>query len=120
MRSETAAANATAVNIRNGASFLKNLKVEQRKLSAPQLYLQVYNTNLPTVGTTKPVFVVPVPAMNANVDAASLSIEAMGPFGGMYFSTALSFACTTTPDGLTAPTAGDEPRVIIDYNQLGA
>ena len=120
MRSETAAANATAVDVRTGAVLIKNIKVTQRTTDAPRLFLQIFNVHNPTVGTTDPEIVIPVPAGNANLDAASLSIEAMSPTGGLYLSTGFAYAVTTVFDGLTAPDAGDEPQVLIDYNQLGA
>ena len=120
MISDTAALNATPVNIRNGASIVRNIQLEQRMKTAAELYVQIYNINAPTVGTDKPVMVLPVPAGNTLLEVAQLSVIFQGPFGGRLHSTALSIACTTTPDGLTAPTGGQEPRVVVDYNQLGA
>lgn len=119
MQSRTDAQNATATQVRSGATLLKGFKVEQRTTDAPRLFLQVYNTNSPTVGTTAPEVVVPVPAGSANFDSARLGGQLQGNGGGLYLSTGLAYAVTTTHDGLTAPDAGDEPVVMLDYEQLG-
>ena len=120
MRSETAAQNATATAVRSGASLVRSVKVEQRATAAGALSLQIFNTNSPTVGTTAPIMVVPVPAGNSTLEASVLDISLHGPLGGLYCSTGLSYACTTTPSGSTNPTAGQEPTVRVDYNQVGA
>jgi len=120
LRSETAAANATAVDVRTGAVLIKNIKVAQRTVDAPRLFLQIFNVHNPSVGSTAPEIVIPVPAGNATLDSASLSVEAMTPVGGLYLSTGFAYAVTTTPSGSTNPDGGDEPRILIDYNQLGA
>lgn len=118
-RSRTDAANATAVAVRNGRTHIKNIRVEQRASAAPQLFLQVFNTNAPTVGTTAPEVVVPVPAGQANMDLVTLDLPLMAKRGGLELGTGFAYAVTTTHDGLTAPTAGQEPTVIIDYEPLG-
>lgn len=120
MRSRTEAANATAVAVRNGRTLLKSVRVEQRTTDAPALKLQIFNTNAPTVGTTAPFMVVPVPAGSALLMISFHKEEYQGPFGGVDLGTGFSYAVTTTHDGLTAPDAGDEPVVDIHYEQLGA
>ena len=120
MRSDTPVTNATAVVVRNGRTIVKNISIEQRNSAAPVLYLQVFNTNAPTVGTTAPIIVMQSPAGNANLDVNQISSDFQGPLGGFDFSTGLSYAATTTFNGSTNPTAGQEPRVTMDYNQIGA
>ena len=120
MRSETAAANATAVAVRNGTTVINDVTVEQRAPAAPVLYLQVFNTNAPTVGTTLPRFVIEVPAGNVTLDNNPLRCDYDGPLGGAYMATGLAYAVTTTQTGNTNPTAGQEPRVVLNYNQIGA
>jgi len=120
MRQETAAANATAVLVRTGRTVVRSIRVEQRAKTAPVLYLQIFNNAAPTVGTTLPDHVIQIPAGDTNLDAAVLDVTYSGAFGGANFGTAVSYAATTTATGLTAPTAGQEPRVLVDYNQIGA
>lgn len=119
MVSRTNAQNATATVVRNGRTILKSIKVEQRASAAPVLYLQIFNTNAPTVGTTAPVEVIQVPAGNANVDVNDKKVVYQAKFGGFDLSTGFSYAATTTHDGNTAPTAGQEPTVEIHYETLG-
>jgi len=120
MRSDTPAANATAVLVRTGRTVVKNISVEQRAPTAPVLYMQIYNNAAPTVGTTVPNDVIEIPAGNANLDVSQLGVDYVGPWGGKNYGTALAFAVTTTNGGSTNPTAGQEPRVTIDYNAIGA
>lgn len=119
MQSRTAAQNATATVVRNGAVLLKNIRVEQRAASAPRLFLQLFNTNAPTVGTTAPELVVPVAAGSANKDSARTEFRVQGEHGGVLLGTGCAYAVTTTHDGSTAPTAGQEPTVILDYEHVG-
>jgi hypothetical protein len=118
-KSRTAAQNATATAVRSGKTFVKNIRVGQRTTDAPRLFLQLFNNNAPTVGTTAPEIVVPVPAGNGNLDQQALDVQLWGKFGGAYFDTGLAYAVTTTHDGSTNPDAGDEPEVIVDYEPLG-
>lgn len=119
MQSRTAAQTATATVVRNGAVLLKNIKVEQRAVAAPRLFLQIFNTNAPTVGTTAPELVIPVAAGNANKDSTRNELRAHGEHGGLLLGTGCAYAVTTTHDGNTAPTAGQEPTVTIDYEHVG-
>jgi hypothetical protein len=98
---------------------LKSIKVEQRASAAPRLFLQIFNTNSPTVGTTAPEKVVPVPAGSSNLDVSVLKEEFQGTLGGLHLSTGFAYAVTTTHDGNTAPTAGQEPVVVAHYENLG-
>jgi hypothetical protein len=112
-------ADNTAVVVRTGATILKSLKVAQRATGAAVVYLQLFNTASITPGTTAPVAVVPVPAGSTIMDAAVLKLIFAGTKGGGQFSTALGYCCTTTHDGSTSPTAGQEPEVIINWEPLG-
>jgi len=120
MISRTAAANATAVVVRNGATLIKNIKVEQRASAAAALFLQIFNTNAPTVGITAPVEVHRVTAGDASLILTFSKVEFQGMQGGFKLDTGFSYAVTTTPTGSTNPTAGQEPVVEIHYEQLGA
>lgn len=119
MRSRTDAANATAVQVRTGRTHIKNVRVEQRKITAPRLFLQIFNVLNPTVGTTAPEMVIPIPAGQANMDLAVLDVPLAAKRGGLELGTGFAYAVTTTHDGSTNPTAGDEPVVIVDYEPLG-
>lgn len=124
-RSRTQAQGITLTAVRNGRCLVRNIRVAQRVAAAPELYLIVFNNNAPTVGTVSPTaqnMVIPVPAGNANVDAAVLDLAWTGKFGGLHFNTGLSYVVATTPNnanGVAGPTAGQEPEVIIDYEPLG-
>ena len=119
MQSRTEAQDETATVVRNGKCYVKNIRVEQRTTDAPALYLQVFNTNDPTVGTTLPTAVLPVPAGNANRDMAFNEVRCKSEVGGIYMGTGLSYAVTTDSTGNTGPDAGDEPVVVLDYENLG-
>jgi len=121
MISKTAALNDTVVAVRTGATLLRSVTMRQPTNDAPQLYVQFWNTAGASVviGTTAPVMVLPVPAGSTKVESASLKVNFEGKHGGRLFSTALSYACSTTHDGLTAPDVGDEPEVTVDYERVG-
>jgi hypothetical protein len=93
--------------------------VEQRAAAAPRLFLQLFNTNAPTVGTTVPEIVIPVPAGSGTVDEAVVKVVFKGSQGSLVLNTGLAYAVTTTPTGSTGPTGGQEPVVIVDYEPLG-
>lgn len=118
-QSRTNAAGASAVSVRAGATRLRGVRVEQRAPAAPALFLQVFNTNSPTVGTTAPVLVVPVPAGSGQLSTPTLRAIFKGTQGALFLSTGLAYAVTTTPTGSTGPTGGQEPTVIVDYEPLG-
>lgn len=120
MQSRTNAQNATATVVRTGATLIKGIRIEQHSNAAPALCLQIFNTASPTVGTTAPLVVMHVPAGSTKPDYTRLAAQFQGQFGGLHLGTGLSYAVTTTPGGLTAPTAGDEPVIIIDYSAIGA
>lgn len=115
--SRTAAQNATATVVRNGACIINRVRVRQYAGAAPRVYLQLFNTNAPTVGTTAPEMVIPVPAGNTQMAATVQDVNLTGK--GNRFSTGLAYAVTTVHDGAVAPTAGQEPEVIVDWEPLG-
>jgi hypothetical protein len=112
-------ADNTAVVIRTGATRLKSVTCRQRVGAAPRLFLQLFNTASITPGTTAPEKVVPIPAGDTQLDCTVNKGSYSGKKGGIQFSTALGYCVTTTHDGLTAPTAGQEPEVIIQWEPLG-
>jgi len=111
------AADETVVAITSVKNIVRSIKIRQHKTDAPVLYLQMFNNASPTLGVTKPNKVVEIPAGIPN-QAAYVTEGINGNFGGKYFTTALAIAVATTPDGATAPDAGDEPEVVIDYQAL--
>jgi hypothetical protein len=119
--SRFAALAATVQAIRTGATFLSRIRARQLNNTAPVLYLQLFNvaSGSVTLGTTVPNLVLEIPAGVASHDGDSLAVKFDGKEGGKKFSTALSIACTTTATGSTAPTAGQEPDVNVDWNPLG-
>jgi len=117
MLSKNAAVDETGVVISSVACLLRSIKVLQKTEDAPVLYLQVFNHASPTVGTTAPVMVLQVPAgITGTLVPETTKIS--GTRGGKYLATALTIAVTTTHDGNTAPDAGDEPDVDVDYQTL--
>jgi hypothetical protein len=80
-------------------------------LTAAPLWLQLFNTNTVTVGTTAPTNNFMIPA-NADSDGAGVVLPI--PVSGLAYSTALTVAITTgsgTDNG--APGAGDAGIVIL-------
>jgi len=119
MRQTFSALAATAQLVRTGRTLLRSVRIRQKTGAAPELYIQFFNNAAPTVGTTAPNMVIPVPAGAAG-EIKLDNIDFQGIYGGRDFGTALSIACTTVHDGAVAPTAGDEPVVDVDYNAVGA
>jgi hypothetical protein len=109
------AQNATFTLARTGSARLKNIRITQRAGAAARLFLQLFDLAAPTVGTTVPTMVIPIPAGNTQSDGEASETRFSSNRGGIIFSTAISFAATTTATGLTAPTAGQEPEVSVDW-----
>src|SRR5574337_986568 len=108
-------ADNTAVVIRTGATRLKSVEVKQFVGAASQLYLQLFNTASITPGTTAPVKVIPIPAGDTQLDCTVYKENYSGKRGGIEFATALGYCVTTTHDGASAPTSGQEPAVNIQW-----
>ena len=120
MNSITAALKDTVIACNTGVTLLKTIKWRQFTFDAPTLYIQIFNAAAADVvlGTTAPQMVVKVAAGETDrIMEGKVILE--GAHGGTYLGTGLSYACTTTHDGSTAPDAGDEPWVRIDYQPLG-
>lgn len=117
---KTFAALGAAQVVRTGRSLLRSLRVKVYKAGAAEFYIQIFNTASPTLGTTAPIEVIRVPAAETILPLQDKVVNYEGPKGGQEFSTALTVACTTTHDGATVATSGQEPDVIVDYEQLGA
>lgn len=113
--SRTLNADATAVALRSGASRVKKVTLTQRSNTAARLYLQIFNTNSPVVGTTAPDTVVAVPAGRAGMQIIAAAVFA-GNLGGLYLPTGLAYAVTTTPTGNTGPSGSDRPKVDLHWN----
>ena len=120
--SRTAALNDVGVAIRTGATLLRSIRARQLAPAAPKLYLQLFNVAGASVvlGTTVADEVLLLPAGDSKRDEVGLFADFHSRKGGQLFDTALSVFCTTTANGLTAPTAGQEPDVTIDYEKIGA
>lgn len=112
-------ADNTPVVVRTGALRLASVKVAQRVAAAPKLYLQLFDSVTVTPGTTKPDVVIIVGAGDSNQDANVHKASFSGKKGGIGFSTGLTYCVTTVSDGGTAPTAGQEPEVYIEYAPVG-
>ena len=109
------AQNATFTLARTGSARIKNIRVTQRAGAAPRLFLQLFDATAPTVGTTLPTMIVPVPAGNTQSDGEAVEVRLSSNRGGAIFGTAISFAVTATATGAGAPTAGQEPEVSVDW-----
>lgn len=112
-----AAADETVVAVSSVQCRVKKITVIQHTFDAPVLYLQLHNLAAPTLGTSKPADVIQIPAGVVGQPAKRV-LTYSGNYGGWWLSTALGIGVTTAPDGLTGPTAGDEPEVIIDYEKM--
>lgn len=113
-------ADNTAVVVRTGRTLLKAVEVKQRTVDAPILYLKLFNDASVTVGSQAADLVIPIPAGRTDMDAQVHKASFSGKFGGIDFSTALTYAVTVlaTVSG-TAPDAGDEPEVILHWEPVG-
>ena len=118
MNSHNVNVDETGIAIHTGDVLVRSIKVLQKVVDAPVLYLQVYNAASPTVGTTAPSMVLPIPAGRANTQVRR-RFDFSDQVGGIELGTALAIAVTTTHDGATGPDAGDEPDVEIDYQPIG-
>ncbi len=99
----------TEEDITSGATTIYGIYVWNA--TAAPLWLQLFNTNTVTVGTTAPTNNFPIPA-NADSDVAGVVIPI--PDKGAAYSTALTVAITTgsgTDNG--APGAGDAGIVVL-------
>ena len=114
--SRTDNADATAVAVRNGATRVKRVTITQRSNTAARLYLQIFNSNSPTVGTTAPDAVVPIPAGRAGMQIIQTAIFA-GNLGGLLLPTGCAYAVTTTPTGAAGPSGSDRPRIDLHWTQ---
>lgn len=109
-----AAQDETETLVHTGRCNMRRIKVIQHTFDAPILYLQLFNSVDITLGTTAPTMVIPIPAGVVG-QPNRLVLELETAFGGLHFATGLVLAVTTTHDGSTGPTSGDEPELIIDY-----
>lgn len=108
-------ANADAVAVRNGATRVKKVEIYQRSAAAPVLFLQLFNTNSATPGTTAPEgSVIRIPPGQTGKQAKQ-SIVFASERGGLYLNTGLSYCVTTTHDGSTSPSSADRPQVKIHW-----
>lgn len=112
--STTANANATRVQVRNGATRVKKIEIYVRAASSTRLYLQGFNTYTPTIGTTTPDLVLMIPPGRA-VKQKKQAVIFASEEGGLYFNTAFAFAVTTTATGSTDPASADQPEVRVHW-----
>ena len=100
-------ADATATNDITGGTNLVLTTVEidcATNSVQAAVYLKFYDDGNPTVGTTDPVFVIPMAASTRGVFQIS--------GGGYTFTNAISFACVTDGGG-TAGTTSPATNVIV-------
>lgn len=112
--SRTLNADATAVAVRSGATRVKTVILTQRSNTAARLYLQIFNTNAPTVGTTAPELVVPLQAGRAGMQIIQKVVLASN-LGGLLLPTGCAYAVTTTPTGAAGPSGTDRPKVDLHW-----
>lgn len=120
MISRTEAQSATPTQVVNGAARIGSIECQQWNNGSARLYLQVFNNYNPTVGTTKPDLVIPIPAKPTNYPKGEIKVPfpvcGGGDHNGMKLTTGFAYAVTTTPDGSTGAAVGLRPVVIIEYD----
>ena len=92
-------ADATSeANVNTGAATLYLLSIDNTANASAKSFLKLYDATAPTIGTTAPDMIIPVPG-GATVTLAITE--------GLAFLTGLSFACLTTggTGGITGPTS---------------
>lgn len=94
--SGTALLSNTPVTVQGSATSLYTAVIDNTANPSAATYLQFFDTPSPTVGTTAPKFVIPVPA-------GGYWSQGFGTEGKVAFATALTVAATTTRTGATAP-----------------
>ncbi len=114
--SRTNNADATAVSVRSGATRVKRVTCTQRSNTAARLYLQIFNSNTPTVGTTAPDTVIAIPAGRAGMQVIQAAVFGSN-LGGLLLPTGCAYAVTTTPTGAAGPSGTDRPRVDLHWTQ---
>ena len=92
----TALLSNSAVTVQGSATSLYTLIVDNTMNPSVVTYLQFFDAASPTVGTTAPKFVIPVPA-------GGYWSQGFGTEGKIAFSTALTVAATNTRTGGAAP-----------------
>lgn len=126
-RSRTANQGAAATNVSSGSakSELSSVVIETPDGMTNKVFLQIFDNSSPTVGTTVPDIVVPIPAppvdtiLGQNIKGKKkYKVVLAGPKGGLDFSSGLSYAVTTTGNGNTDPAAGDKPTVLVFYQPV--
>lgn len=100
-----ASTKGVAVNCTNAAQRIVGYSVGNENNSSPS-FVQVFNLPAGSVvlGTTPPAFVIPMPTGLGRERSMPYKLSIGGP---------VSFACTTTETGSTAPTGNCDIR--IDY-----
>ena len=109
-----ASATATPETATTTASaLLLGIEVDNRG-NADDVYLKIYDSEAPTVGTTVPVIVVKCPGGSRRKQIYGGADGAAG--GGYVFSAGISFACVTDPGtaGTTSPTNAVPVTLIAD------
>lgn len=104
------AASTNATNVKASAGTLAAIVVSN--VNAAMRYLKLYNLAVaPTVGTSTPVFIVPIPGNTAGAGAAIPL-----PPQGLNFTTGIAFALTTgLADSDTGAVAASELSVSLAY-----
>lgn len=118
MISRTANADATAILSRSGTTRLQSVTAYIRAESSARLYIQLFNSASPTVGTDTPDMVLMIPPGRAGKQKKVKFIFASEE-GGAYFNTGLTAAVTTTPNGNTSPASADRPELVLKYDPAG-
>lgn len=91
------AADETPITVKSDEAFLGHLEVSN--INADDLFIQLFDTASPTVGTITPIQSLLIPQGNTTVRGALDQVWG----NGLHFTAALAYAVTTTPTGSTGP-----------------
>lgn len=91
------AADENVTTVKNTGGFLVYFEVSN--INTNDVFLQLFNEVSPVVGTSTPVQSFLIPQGNGVVRGAA---DQLIP-NGLYFSSAITYAITTTPTGATGP-----------------
>lgn len=102
------AADESATTVRSDQTHLMGIEISN--LNAQDLFIQLFNASSPTVGTSTPVQSYLIPQGNGINAHGALDMVFEN---GIRFTTAMSYAITTTPSGSTGPDTAITVNLLI-------
>lgn len=107
--------NTLSFNLNNPARIYA-VEIQGNPVQGADAWLQIYNNNAPTLGTTAPDIVIPI--MRPNVEDGKIRQKIL--LGGLRLPTAFSWFVSSAANGSSAaPVAANSPlAVAIFYNQV--